>query len=239
MAQEDIVERFKKSEPSMVQVNFTQSQPSTQTNFDSAYARTTPPTPNRGTYGRRGRGGRTNRGGRGSWNSNRPQCQICGKLGHIASYCYFRFDQQFQHAQQNSPNSSMHNALPPPPSFHNPKAMLATPATIADPFWYAYSGASHQCTPDPSNLQQAQEYYGQDQVYIGNGSGIKIQHIGNSYLHHKPTDKRYYLYDLLHVPSIAHNLVSVSKFARDNNVYFSFWPDVCFVKSQATKEVLL
>nr|XP_029148600.1 uncharacterized protein LOC114925294 [Arachis hypogaea]XP_029154457.1 uncharacterized protein LOC114927710 [Arachis hypogaea] len=115
MAQEDIVGRFKKPEPSMVQVNFTQSQPSTQTNFDYAYARNTPPTPNRCTYGRRGRGGRTNRGGRGSWNSNRPQCQICGKLGHIASYCYFRFDQQFQHAQQNSPTSSMHNALPPPP----------------------------------------------------------------------------------------------------------------------------
>ncbi|XP_057746815.1 uncharacterized protein LOC130966070 [Arachis stenosperma] len=84
MAQEDIVERFKKPELSMVQVNFTQSQPSTQTNFDFGYARNTPPTPNRGTYGRRGRGGRTNHGGRGSWNSNRPQCQICGKLG---AYC--------------------------------------------------------------------------------------------------------------------------------------------------------
>ncbi|XP_020972883.1 uncharacterized protein LOC110269414 [Arachis ipaensis] len=172
MAQEDIVERFKKPDSSMVQVNFTQSQPVNQNNSDPNFGRHTTNMPSRGTYGRRGRGGRSQRGGRGAWNNpNRPQCQICGKLGHVASYCYFRFDQQFQHAQQNSGLSSMHNALPPPPSFHNHRALLATPITMVDPSWYADSGASHHCTPDQSNLEQSQEYHGQYQMYIGNGSG--------------------------------------------------------------------
>ena len=47
------------------------------------------------------------------------------------------------------------------------------------------------------------------------------------------------LHDLLYVPSITKNLVSVSKLARDNCVYFKFYPFHCFVKSQGTKEVLL
>lgn len=31
----------------------------------------------------------------------------------------------------------------------------------------------------------------------------------------------------------------VSKFAKDNEVYFEFYPHLCIVKSQATNEVLL
>jgi len=44
---------------------------------------------------------------------------------------------------------------------------------------------------------------------------------------------------LLHVPSITKNLISVSQFLKDNSVYFEFHPSLCFVKSQATNEILL
>ena len=47
------------------------------------------------------------------------------------------------------------------------------------------------------------------------------------------------LHNLLHVPSINKNLVSVSQFAKDNNVYFEFFPNHCFVKNQDTKEIIL
>jgi hypothetical protein len=47
------------------------------------------------------------------------------------------------------------------------------------------------------------------------------------------------LHNLLHVPSITKNLISVSKFARDNHVFFEFHPNFCLVKSQANIEVLL
>lgn len=47
------------------------------------------------------------------------------------------------------------------------------------------------------------------------------------------------LNNLLLVPKITKNLISVSQFARDNRVYFEFHPDFCLIKSQATSEVLL
>lgn len=39
--------------------------------------------------------------------------------------------------------------------------------------------------------------------------------------------------------AITKNLMSVSKFARDNKVYFGFHADKCFVKTQDNSEVVL
>ena len=47
------------------------------------------------------------------------------------------------------------------------------------------------------------------------------------------------LNQLLHVPEITKNLLSVSKFARDNNVFFEFHPNFCLVKDQVSKIVVL
>ncbi|MED6187186.1 hypothetical protein PIB30_074084 [Stylosanthes scabra] len=73
----------------------------------------------------RGNGGRTNRGGKngrgGRFQGNRPECQLCGRFGHVVQTCDHRFDPHYQsptHAtQQQVPYSS---TMPPPPStsFH-------------------------------------------------------------------------------------------------------------------------
>ena len=47
------------------------------------------------------------------------------------------------------------------------------------------------------------------------------------------------LNNLLHVPAITKNLLSVSQFAKGNSVYFEFHPRLCLVKSQETREILL
>ncbi|KAI5399274.1 hypothetical protein KIW84_064587 [Lathyrus oleraceus] len=56
----------------------------------------------------------------------------------------------------------------------------------------------------------------------------------NAYLAHQ---------DQLHIPqdleSQAWNLIFVSKFAKDNQVYFEFHPNACFMKSQESNHVLL
>ncbi|KAG8491470.1 hypothetical protein CXB51_014668 [Gossypium anomalum] len=44
---------------------------------------------------------------------------------------------------------------------------------------------------------------------------------------------------MLCVPSIRKNLLSVSQFARDNNVFFEFHPSYCVVKDIQTRETLL
>ncbi|KAL4349971.1 hypothetical protein AHAS_Ahas10G0095300 [Arachis hypogaea] len=72
MAQEDIIERHKKPNTSMVQVNLSQaSSSSTSNNFDSANMhgneRGAPNFSGRGSFGRSGHGGRNPRDGRNSW----------------------------------------------------------------------------------------------------------------------------------------------------------------------------
>ena len=63
--------------------------------------------------------------------------------------------------------------------------------------------------------------------------------IGNSILQSTINNTCFKLDNLLHVPYSAQNLISVSRFARDNNVLFEFYPNHCYVKSEVTKEVFL
>ena len=83
-------------------------------------------------------------------------------------------------------------------------------------------------------------YQGADQLHVGNGQGLQLSHVGNSniILPHS-SSRTFKLHDLLCVLSITKNLVSVSKLARDNSVFFEFHPFHYFVKSQGTKQVLL
>ena len=178
-------------------------------------------------------GGRGFRGGKNSWNnSNRPQCQLCGKYSHLAWQFFHRTDQSFQNPSKPPINNPMISQPTQPPSqIQNSRALLATPATISDPSWYLDSRASHHFTPDVANLLQGSEYMGSDQVFIGNGISINIQHIGHSLLHSTDSNSLFKLDNLMHVPTIAKNLISVSQFAKDNNIFFEFYPNSCYVKS--------
>lgn len=64
-------------------------------------------------------------------------------------------------------------------------------------------------------------------IHMGNGKYIAITHTGNSYIMGKG---QLYLNNLLRVPLIRKNLLSVSRFAKDNNVYFWFYPQHCLVR---------
>lgn len=68
---------------------------------------------------------------------------------------------------------------------------------------------------------------------------MKIAHIGSASCISSTSCTSFSLHDLLHVPNITKNLLSVSKFARDNNVFFEFHPHSCYVKHQVTKQILL
>lgn len=106
--------------------------------------------------------------------------------------------------------------------------------------WYADSGASHHVTPEPHNLTQGAPYSGTDQVHMGNGQGLVISSLGSAKFSSPYNSNTILsLNNLLLVPHITKNLVSVSQFARDNNVFFDFHPHSCFVKSQVSRQVLL
>ncbi|KAL4347943.1 hypothetical protein GQ457_17G007820 [Hibiscus cannabinus] len=272
-----------------------------------------------GAYRGRGRGGR--------FSSSRPQCQLCGKTGHLVERCYRRFDIIFKNessrAPQHSDNRSsqaqahfmsfgadspsnmvydsapvpsnvitqapthyVHTGAPhhyaahqfqpsssfpvqPPPYYAPvglqvassvpggnhvsqvaaatspamtsqaavPQALIATPEVVDDNSWYPDSGATHHLTKDLNNLQIGTTYPGTGTVKVGNGNTIPIQSIGQSTL--LTSTRNLHLRNLLYVPNITKNLLSVSKFTQDNQVLLEFYPKCCKVKDLLTKKVLL
>ncbi|PKU68172.1 Retrovirus-related Pol polyprotein from transposon TNT 1-94 [Dendrobium catenatum] len=133
----------------------------------------------------------------------RPSCQICGKNGHTALNCWHRCNLQYA-----------------PPS--NPKALTVQQQSASTGDWILDSGASSHLTPDTANFQQSNPYNGLESVSIANGSNLQIQNSGNGLLPLPESHRKLKLSNMLHVPELAHNLLSISKLTSDNNVSVSF-----------------
>ncbi|GAA0157982.1 transmembrane signal receptor [Lithospermum erythrorhizon] len=108
-------------------------------------------------------------------------------------------------------------------------ALIATPSTIQDPSWYIDSGATNHITADLNNLSLYHDYHGSDKISVGNGQTLPINHTGKTSISAYP-NKYVHLNNILHVPQITKNLLSVSQLAADNNVYLEFHAGHCFVK---------
>ena len=203
---------------------------------------------------RGGFGGRSARGGRGG-RSSKIVCQLCFKPGHGADRCWYRYEQQHTSAQphqgrQQHPISTYQPSL----SANVAQLRMQQPQTLPPPTrspseysfeggsqmtsWYPDSGATNHLSSDLSNLNISSEYHGGNQLVLGNGSGVDISHVGESYIK-SATHKTFLLKNLLHVPAITKNLLSVSQFAKDNDVFFEFHSTHCLVKDQVSKQVIL
>ena len=100
-------------------------------------------------------------------------------------------------------------------------APLATPQASPDLNWYPDSSATHHLTSDFANLNvKAKEYHGPDQIRIGNGISLNIKHIGFTKL--SIPSSSFLLHDVLHVPYITKNFISVHKFSSDTNTSIEF-----------------
>ncbi|RVW50500.1 Retrovirus-related Pol polyprotein from transposon TNT 1-94 [Vitis vinifera] len=154
---------------------------------------------NRGGF--RGRGNRGNFQARPPWNSDnqneKPACQLCGKIGHVVAQCYYRFDHTFQVPQ----NLSGRNPSPRAYYSFSPQVngVIPTSEVFSDDNWYPDSGASNHVTPNPANLMKSAEFAGQNQVHVGNGTGLSIKHIGQSEFLSPFSSKPLLLNHLLHV----------------------------------------
>lgn len=157
-------------------------------------------------------------------------CQLCGKGGHSVWSCYHWFDYNFQPSQYNSSSNKPQGHI---------SAMITTPETLQDSNLYLDSGTSNHIKPEVQNLMTNTDYSGQELVHVGNAAGLPIHSIGHSFINNSSHSKPLFLHDLLYVPKITKNLVSVSKFCKDNSVFLEFHPDSCCVKSQVSKETLL
>lgn len=120
-----------------------------------------------------------------------------------------------------------------PPSH---QAYLAASSTMKDDSWFLDSGATHHVTADSSNMASQSDYKGKGKLVVGNGTSFSISHVGSTLL---PASKPFTLYNILLVPSITKNLISISKFTCDNDVVMEFKSQCCYIKDKATKTILM
>ncbi|KAE8701143.1 hypothetical protein F3Y22_tig00110548pilonHSYRG00344 [Hibiscus syriacus] len=184
--------------------------------------------------------GRTSFRGRGR---ARVQCQLCRKICHTVDRCWHRFDQSFSGVLANKQESLNAQTT----GFENecytctnngctPVQSSSSLSSSSDK-WVIDSGATHHVTPDSSKLNNGSDYSGPGKLVVGNGNNLDIYKIGSSFI--QTSSRALYINNLLHVPDITKNLLSISKFARENGVFFEFHVSHCLVKDEKTRKVLL
>ncbi|KAL3634153.1 hypothetical protein CASFOL_021207 [Castilleja foliolosa] len=191
---------------------------------------------NNSNFRGRGRGSFRGRGGR--FQNSRVTCQVCQVPGHTADRCWYRFDQSYGTQSGSQVNGGSENSHTKNPTL-NMAHVAGSNVSNDEGWWFPDSGASAHVTNDLNSLHSASEYNGTSKLQVGNGQNELISHIGNSTFYSPDSDRKFHLKDLLHVPGITKNLISVSKFALDNNVFFEFHPFFCLVKDQVTQTTLL
>ncbi|XP_016197240.1 uncharacterized protein LOC107638463 [Arachis ipaensis] len=187
LAQEELVDRFRRTELGPVQANIAQREDIPERFQGRGFNNY------RGGFrGSRGRGYFRGTGRSSWWQGSRPQCQLCGKLGHTAVQCFHRFNQDFMNPQMQPlnaaqpPSAAFHNGTSSqnsqqrfqevktqPPAPLNPQAFLTLPSALPDTAWYPDSGASHHITFDKRNLITGSDYDGTEQVFGGNGQDLQ------------------------------------------------------------------
>ncbi|KAG8480392.1 hypothetical protein CXB51_025103 [Gossypium anomalum] len=141
------------------------------------------------------------------------------------------------------PNPSVNYMLKLDVCFHSQTSLSSVPQPSRSSSgssvqaWYPDSGATNHITPDVTNLSTVSPYTGTNRVSMGNGKHVSIAHVGFSSM--LVGSRLLHLKNVLHVPTVCKNLLSVGQFARDNSVYFEFYPYMCFVKDIQTGMILL
>jgi len=74
-------------------------------------------------------------------------------------------------------------------------------------------------------------------VYVGNDDSLHISHVGNSSIH--LGTKSLSFNDILVVPQLKENLVSIAKLTKDNNCVFACFSWGYIIKDLATRVILL
>ena len=160
------------------------------------------------------RGSRFNNSGYAN-SGRRITCQICKQFDHEAIECPQRLNPTFG---ASSPSAFCANNSTPQHS------------------WLLDSGASSHMTNSYAKLQNPESYTGPEQVYIGDGKGLPILHLGSSSV--STSSHCFNLKNVLHVPDLKQDLLSANKFILDNQCSIHLYPFHFTVNDLSTEKVL-
>ncbi|GAB2297127.1 hypothetical protein Dimus_038457 [Dionaea muscipula] len=148
-------------------------------------------------------------------------CQFCDKKGHTAKDCF---------------KAKRLMGFPVPPRTYHTTTNV-TQFSPSSSSWLLDTGATHHVTADLNNLSLHQPYDGPDDLTPSNETGLSISHSGHSTL--SSVKKSFHLGNILCVPKINQNLISVSQFYIHNNTSIEFTPTHFFIKDLFTGSILL
>ena len=138
-----------------------------------------------------------------SKSSSTVHCQLWDKNGHLAKY-YWSFLKLKKKQSGNIAEAFSAYSI----------------QDLNDTEWFPNSGATSHMTSDTEVVDQPTLYFGNEHVMVGNGQPLEISHtlsisslIPSSYL---------LLSNVLVVPGIKKNLISISQLTTDNNCLVTF-----------------
>lgn len=102
------------------------------------------------------------------------------------------------------------------------------------------SSASNHIFYTTFNLQNKHSCEGPYEVLVVNVHSLRVRSIGFSmFISKLVSNSMLNLNKLLHVPRIIRYLICVPRFFKDNNLYFKFHWDTCYVIPQVSHQVLV
>lgn len=138
-------------------------------------------------------------------------CQLCGRQGHTAKICW------------TLPNNSINTDELP-----QALATLTMDTSIPDTEWTTDTGASIHMTTNSGMLSNLKRYVGHDSVFIGDGSPLKIDAIGDTLV--SDGKNNLMLRDVLLVPHLTRNLLLVSQLTTQHPFNCEFTNDLFCIK---------
>ncbi|KAA8544767.1 hypothetical protein F0562_019529 [Nyssa sinensis] len=155
---------------------------------------------------------------RGNKKDDSLTCQICNKKYHTAIKCFERFNHSF--TTDNLPQAFS----------------TVQVGDTEDSPWHPNTSATDHMTASTSNLQSVTPYTKSNGVMVGNGHILPITHIGTATLSSGSSSIK--LNDVLIVPDIQKDLLSVSNLTSNYPLIFEFNGPGLVLKDRISKQII-
>lgn len=145
---------------------------------------------------------------------NKIKCYECNKTGHKQADCWYRNKNKDSEKKSLATTSNAFSAV-------------LSSHSVSNDIWFVDSGASeHMCASDIGfvNVRKAATQH----ICTASGEKLKVKHCGDLTLHIDGRDVK--VNDVLCVPNIAANLLSISKITEKSNSV-SFVKDGCIIRN--------